>query len=70
MQAQNPMREDIKLREDMRQEMIVCAPQCVVRIPSIEHSNTSTLTAVNEWPTFSPIKYLTQVHYIALVIVL
>ena len=61
MQAQNPV------REDMKQEMMVCALQCIVRFPSIERSNihsliTSTLTAVFEWT-------MTQ-HNIALVIVL
>ena len=56
MQAQNPMREDMKLREDMKQEMMVCVPQCVVI--------TSTLTAViflmNAWT-------MTQIHFITLI---
>ena len=59
MQAQN------SVREDMKHEMMVCALQCVVRIPSIERSNihsliTSTLTAVFEWT-------MTQIHFITLI---
>lgn len=68
MQAQNPVREDVKLKEDMKQEMMVCALQCVVRIPSIEHSNTHSLITSTPTAVFFLMNGLmTQIHFITLI---